>query len=108
MQIIGLDGKGRYLCAITPDELRRITTFSEKDRTLLRASTDGWGNNPYVNEDIELKPAWERLAKLKSNRDELEKAIRQLRACADILEPLAPLVGCDPPVKDESTTSNEE
>lgn len=94
MQVIGLDGQGRFLCAVSELELRRITQFDPPDLNVRASVTDRFGYNKWIGKDFDIIPAWERLNKLQCNRKQLDSAIRQLRACADILEPLSPLVDC--------------
>ena len=45
--------------------------------------------------EINVRDGWDRLRLLKANREELNKAQRQLRAIADVLEPLELVVSPD-------------
>jgi len=96
MKVVGLDGQGNFLCSVSVHELRRITQFDPPARYSGNdASTDHCGRNTWIGQELDIAPAWDRLHVLKSNRKQLDSAIRQLRACADILEPIAPLVDCE-------------
>lgn len=48
--------------------------------------------------ELKIDERYRRLYKLEANRDQLDKAIQQLKACATILEPLLPIVSCDEPI----------
>ena len=92
MKIVGLDGKGNYLCSVSPLEIRFLCTFDE----VKQPSIDWVGNCGMVGKQFEIDKLYGRIRKLQSNRKELDSVIRQLRACADILEPLAPIVDLGP------------
>lgn len=95
MKVVGLDGQGHFLCTVSESELRRITQFDPPETYRgNHSATDSFGRNQWIGKEFDIIPAWERLNKLQCNRKSLDSAIRQLRACADILEPLSPLVDC--------------
>lgn len=55
--------------------------------------------------ELTIREVWQRLHLLTQNSDELKKAVRQLRAIADVLEPLELVVS--PECEQEEAVSNE-
>lgn len=94
MKIVGVMG-----CTLTvqmrTDEFSAITGI-ELSNTRYCHPKYGWVDLSPSTE-FTTRDGWLRLHSLNNNRKELEKAQRQLRAIADVLEPLEMVVGVEPP-----------
>jgi hypothetical protein len=92
MKIIGLQ-EGGFIVQMSRSELIALTG-SELSGDKIVVNTRWY---PILDiPDIAIRSGWDRLKALMTNRAELAKAIRQLRAIADVLEPLE-LVVCPEP-----------
>jgi hypothetical protein len=91
MKIVGTDGQGRYLCAVTPHEIEKITG---DERFGYRGVFHDVGRNASaaMGTVVAVGARYERLQALEQNRGRLDQAIGQLRTCADLLEPLGSVV----------------
>lgn len=59
------------------------------------------GKEPFVGMRVQVDKIFKRLRELKENQYQLEKVRAQLRAVADLLEPLEGVVGCDAPAEEK-------
>ncbi len=88
MKAIGCTGDG-FIVQMSRHEFESITGEDVRGDKIQR------GNHwyPAIDVEIAVSEAWGRIHALNENQPELQKAIRQLRAIADVLEPLE-LVVC--------------
>jgi hypothetical protein len=56
---------------------------------------------PNVGMQVDVHTIFRRLQELKENQDQLSKVRAQLRAVADLLEPLEGVVSCDAPAEEK-------
>ena len=97
MRIIG-SMNGRVTVQMSETELSCLTG---RDCSNGDMRDDGCRMLPYHYwGEIGIREGWERLALLKANRQELDKAVRQLRAIADVLEPMELVVSPDVPIEE--------
>lgn len=79
---------------------------SNPDSLLVEMTRDEFANvadgvaNVEVGTTVDVDKIYNRLRKLKGNQHELAKARAQLRAVADLLEPLEGVVSCDAPAEE--------
>lgn len=85
MQIVGLSSGG-FLVEMSRREIKRVTG----DNGHHFGSNTRRDDMCMVGHQFDLNDRFQRMNDMIDNREQLDKAIRQLRACADVLEPLAP------------------
>lgn len=105
MKVIGLDGNGNCICTVSPGEVRRIVgdeLFEYRGRFC------GAEHNPsmLVGATISVHKRYDRLRDLEGSRARLDGAIGVLRACADVLEPLASVVTLPPEPEQSQNAEN--
>ena len=79
----------KYLVEMTEQEIKLLT--------VTYATTSNW---IYVGQEFNVSKRYERLISLENNREKLDKAIKQIRAVADIIEPLESVVSGEMPVEE--------
>lgn len=79
MKIIATAGSRKLLCEASPRELAQLSNNWDLDR---------YNTSSLIGVEFQLEDRWVRMQEMEKAREELDRAIRQLRAIADILEPL--------------------
>jgi hypothetical protein len=78
----------KLIVEMTPEELNHIQGEWVKEK------------EPVVGMKVEVDEIFKRLRELKENQYQLSKVRAQLRAVADLLEPLEGVVSCDSPAEE--------
>ena len=90
MKVIGSSSYGGVIVEMSHGELGELTGAQVSETGTIYDEYFGWRS--VLGVEFKIREGWKRLHALNKNREQLNKAIRQLRACADVLEPLESLV----------------
>jgi len=105
MLVIGLGTGGKLLVEMTEHELQYLSGTPALRNGQYQSPGGFWYS--VIGMKFDVVKAWVKMRDLQQNREALNKAVRQLRAVADVCEPLEPLVTFPEEPKEEANEESE-